>query len=264
MPFGATFLFDGSHGRAAAQRELDAKWKPWWRFDLPGHPPQARMTFQVAKDPQYPGDTGRVTLRTCCETQPNLWGYNDIQAIAPHGDAQIHVEFMTMGRYDGTDTENPDTDSACGETDYRQACYFNSGVFVQSRYEVQIQAIPLKATGLGDHSFGGIAHDFPPLSNQARPNGVWQAYDITFRTARYAGSASVSNGYMTVWWNGVRTHLNREVTRDPGAGVANHSGENVNDTLYGLKLQDELGDVRFRNVWIKRLKIDSTGTDFGY
>lgn len=37
------------------------------------------------------------------------------------------------------------------------------------------------------------------------------------------------------------------------AGVANHSGEEVNDTLYGIKLQDELGDVRFRNIWIKKI-----------
>ena len=68
---------------------------------------------------------------------------------------------------------------------------------------------------------------------------------------------------MSVWWNGVQIHLNRRVT-GLASGLANHSGEEMNDTLYGLKLQDEWGDVRFRNIWVKRLKIDSIGTNFGY
>jgi hypothetical protein len=263
-PYGAVVLFDGSHGPAAAAQELNAKWKPWWRFNVTGHPPTTQITFKIAKDPQFPSDTNRVALRTCCETVPGNWGYNDLQALAVHGDAQIHVEWMPMGKYDSAATENPDTSSTCNENDDTQNCFFNSGFFVQSRYEIQIQAIPLALTTLTDHSCGGIAHDFAPLSNQAKINGVWQAYDATFRTARYAGTTSTANGYMTVWWNGVQTHLNRMVTRALSAGVAAHSGEDVNDTLYGVKLQDELGDVRFRNIWMKKLKIDSTGTNFGY
>ncbi len=259
-PYGAIMLFDGTHGKAAANQELRAKWKDWERF-TPGP-----ILFKIATDPEFPNDTNHATMQTCCPTAQS-WGYDDVQSLEAHGDAQIHVEWNSMGKYDNGNIagENSDADPACSEGNTGK-CYFNSGVYIQSRYEIQLQAFPMgvdiatKGTG---HSLGSIVNEFTPTSNQHKGNGVWQSYDVTFRTARYNGSAKTSNGYMSVWWNGVQTHLNRQVT-GAASGLANHSGEEMNDTLYGLKLQNETGDVRFRNVWIKKLKIDSTDTNFGY
>ena len=92
------------------------------------------------------------------------------------------------------------------------------------------------------------------ISNQNKPNGIWQAYDIIYRNARFKGSNMIANPIMSVWWNGVQVHLNRKL-HAAASGLANHSGEEFLDTtLYGLKLQSEGRDVRFRNIWVKELK----------
>ena len=70
--------------------------------------------------------------------------------------------------------------------------------------------------------------------------------------------------YMSVWWNGTQVHNNHMVT-GTAAGLSNHSGEEHNDpALYGLKLQSEGRDVRFRNVWIKKLVLSQAQTNLGY
>ena len=111
---------------------------------------------------------------------------------------------------------------------------------------------------------GAIVDDYAPASNRNRPNGVWQAYDITFRGARFDGTTMTEPPRMTVWWNGALVHDNRKLT-GAAAGLSNHSGEEHNDTaLYGLKLQSEGRDVRFRNVWIKRLDLSESTSGKGF
>jgi hypothetical protein len=74
----------------------------------------------------------------------------------------------------------------------------------------------------------------------------------------------IVNPYRSVWWNGVLIHNNRKINAG-ASGLANHSGEEHNDTaLYGLKLQSEGRDVRYRNIWIKSLALPTTQTDFGW
>ncbi len=278
-PYGAIKLFDGSQGRAAAMVQLQSLWKPWWRFQVAGQPgPTTGITFTLASDPQYPHDTTHVTLQTCCPTAPS-WGYDDLQSKIVHGDAQLHVEWISMGRYDsggtaGTAGENPDTSSDCfpGQNP-EPPCYFNSGVYVQSRHEIQLESNALPPAPIRDpasgalHALGAIVGEETPGSNQFKGNGQWEAYDITFRTARYLpghhSGPGDTLGLISVWWNGVQIHRNHRVT-GAATGIANHSGEEMNDTLYGLKLQNESGDVRFRNIWLKQLHIDSLGTNFGY
>ena len=270
-PYGAKVLFDGSHGAAYATANYFPLWHEWWRFNATAQapkPPQP-ISFKTAHDPQYPGDTNHVTFQMCCETAGGRWGCSDIQENEKHGDAQMHVEWIQMGKTDSTD--NPDSTTQCTATSATtSACWNNSGVYVQSRFEIQIQSNAVPPTTITDtHYMGAVVNEHAPLSNQNKKNGIWQSYDITFRTARWRSTttnranAGDTNARITGWWNGVQTHLNWPAT-GAAAGTSNHSGENMNDTLYGLKLQDEIGDVRFRNVWIKKLKIDSTGTNFFY
>jgi hypothetical protein len=245
--YGASVLFDGSKGRAAALAELNSKWQDWPRFT------PSDIKFKLAKDPAFPADTGKVTLQSCCNT---LWGYDDIQAKEVHGDAQLHVEWIGMGKYD--ETENPDLGPAAAN----QPGYINSGVYIQSRYEVQIES-----PGVSDakHTMASLVDEFGASSlTPDRGNGKWQAYDITFRAARYNASGTRTEyARISVWWNGILVHDNRE-TRGLAAGLANHSGEELNATLYGLKLQSEGKDVRFRNIWVKPLVIPTAQTGFGY
>jgi hypothetical protein len=255
--FAATVLFDGSRGRAAAAARLQADWMDWPRFT------PSDLRFRLVRDPERPGDTGRVALQACCNA---LWGYDDIQArIGLYRDCQIHVEWIGMGEYDDPyDAPVPDPNAA-DSAGAGQKGYINSGVYVASRYEVQIFSWDTAAAKVpGPHDMGAIVDDFPPAANRNRPNGVWQAYDITFRGARFEGTTMVSAPYMSVWWNGALVHDNRKLT-GAAAGLANHSGEEHGDTaIYGLKLQSEGRDVRFRNVWIKKLVLDAPQTKLGF
>ncbi len=241
-PYGAEILFDGSQGAAAAEKEMQANWKPWWRFDTAyqkggQRPPVTDITFKIANDPKFPTDSLRASMRSCC-SEDHFWGYHDLQSKKAHGDVQWHIEWIGMGE-------------------------FNSGIYVQSRYELQI----LSGAQRDNHSVGSIVREYRPSANPMRANGQWQAYDITFRTARYRNGNTQGPGdtlaMMSVWWNGVLIHLNRKV-KGVASGLANHSGEEMNAVLYGLKMQNESGDVRFRNIWMKPLKIDTLGTNFGY
>jgi hypothetical protein len=255
--YGAVVLFDGSKGKAAANAELQTKWKDWPRFT------PSDIKFRIVRDPEAPNDTNRAALQSCCNT---LWGYDDIQAKEGiFQDWQLHVEFIGMGEYDNPyDIANPNA-NANDPTGSGQPGYINSGVYAASRYEIQIQSWTTDAAKIpGAHDMGAIVNDYTPLSNQNKPNGVWQSYDITYRDARFNGTAMTSNPYMSVWWNGVQVHNNRKVNA-AASGLSNHSGEEFNDnTVYGLKLQSEGRDVRYRNIWIKKLTIAEPQTNFGY
>ncbi|MDB5106647.1 MAG: hypothetical protein JWP91_4336 [Fibrobacteres bacterium] len=261
MPYGAYVLFDGTKGKAAAAAELKAKWQDWTpavnETELAKYT-AAKNTFKIAKDPAFPKDTNRVTLQSCCN---RLWGYDDIQAIKTHADAQLHVEFNLMGEYDSTENANASDPIS---PNYSPG-YNNSGVYIQSRHEIQILSWNQDSTKLPDsHGMGCIVNEYVPIKNANKANGVWQSYDITYRSARFdAGGNKTANAYTTVWWNGVLVHDNRE-TKGAATGLANHSGEELNATLYGLKLQSEGTDVRYRNIWIKDLNIKDAQTKFGY
>jgi hypothetical protein len=255
-PYGSVMLFDGSKGRAAANQELQSKWQDWPRYT-----PSA-IRFRITRDPQYLNDTSRVALQTCCNT---LWGYDDIQAtVGKFADAQVHVEFIGMGEYDNPfDLANPNANAGDPFNNNTAPGYINSGVYVASRYEVQIQSYALSGTP-GNHDMGSVVDQYAPASNQNKANGVWQAYDITFRGARFNGNTLSTTPRMSVWWNTAQIHNNRVINAG-ASGLSNHSGEEHNDpVLYGLKLQSEGRDVRYRNVWIKKLRIDSMQTNFGY
>jgi hypothetical protein len=236
---------------------LQADWIDWPRF-TPSEP-----KFRIVRDPEFPDDTARVALQACCNT---VWGYDDIQAKAGlYRDCQIHVEWIGMGEYDDPyDAAAPDPNASdpAGEG---QKGYINSGVYAASRYEVQIFSWDTAAAMVpGIHDMGAIVDDYAPSANRNRPNGKWQAYDITFRGARFEGTAMAEPPYMSVWWNGTLVHDNRKLT-GAAAGLSNHSGEEHVDTaIYGLKLQSEGRDVRFRNVWIKKLALDAPQTGLGF
>ncbi len=256
--YGATVLFDGSKGRTAAAAELQAKWKDWPRYT------PSDIKFRIVRDPEFPDDTaGHAALQTCCNT---LWGYDDLQAtVGVFADFQAHVEFIGMGEYDVPFDIGAPNANASDPSDPEKPGYINSGVYAASRYEVQIQSFGTDPAVIpGVHDMGAIVDAYAPLGNLNRPNGVWQAYDITYRAARFEGAAMQTEPYMSVWWNGVQIHNNRKLGAG-ASGLANHSGEEHADpAVYGLKLQSEGRDVRYRNIWIKSLTMPEEQTNFGY
>lgn len=54
-----------------------------------------------------------------------------------------------------------------------------------------------------DGGAGAIYGVWPPLVNPARPQGEWNAYDISFQAPRFEGDKLVKPAVITVFFNGV-------------------------------------------------------------
>lgn len=120
----------------------------------------------------------------------------------------------------------------------------NSGVYVQSRYEIQI----LDSYGLEgrDNECGGIYRVARPQVNMCAPPGEWQTYDIDFEAARFDGSGKkIRNARLSVEHNGVTIH-DRLVL--PGPTPSPYNGNEAEPG--GLLLQDHGNPVQFRNIWV--------------
>ncbi len=123
----------------------------------------------------------------------------------------------------------------------------NSGVYIQSRYEIQV----LDSYGLEglDNECGGVYKASRPAVNMCAPPNQWQTYDVTFHEAKLdAGGNVTEKARMTVVHNGVTIHENLEVPSTTPGGV------NYDLTKPGgIFLQDHGNPVRVRNVWVKEL-----------
>jgi hypothetical protein len=161
----------------------------------------------------------------------------NIQSKAEHGDVEAHVEFMVPK---GS----------------------NSGVYFQSRYEVQV----LDSWGVKDVKYGdcgGIYQRYdekagrgyegnPPRVNASRAPGEWQSFDVIFRAPRFdASGKKVANAkFVKVSHNGVVIHENVEVTGPTRAAVFEDE-----KPAGPLMLQGDHGPVAYRNLWIRPLAV---------
>ena len=119
----------------------------------------------------------------------------------------------------------------------------NSGVYIQSRYEVQV----LDSFGLkGEFNEAASLYRFKaPDTNLCFPPLVWQTYDIEFQSPRFdAEKKKTCPGTISVWHNGVLVQNRLERANKTGGGAA--EGPSPLPT----KLQDHGNPVRFRNIWL--------------
>jgi hypothetical protein len=142
------------------------------------------------------------------------------------GDHTIHLEFRTPFKPKG-----------------RGQGRGNSGVYVQSRYEIQV----LDSFSLSGESneCGGIYQISEPRVNMCFPPLQWQTYDIDFTTARYdSDDKKTTNARVTVKHNGVVIHDDLELPKQtPGR---NKEGPEP-DAVY---LQGHGNPVYYRNIWV--------------
>jgi hypothetical protein len=231
--YGSIVLFDG------LRATLDAEWRHWMgTYRKTNGLAPTPITWLFVKDPV---DTG-MTMETCCRIQ---WGDEDLITKRVFRDFQAHIEFnlVSAPRVGGG---NPGP--------------ANSGVYLQSLYEIQIKD-DYGVDSLGNHDAGGILNEVAAPRNEARPRGQWQAYDITFRAARFQNGVRSEKARVTLYWNGKLVHLDKETANEHAVGV---SSDSLTDTPKGLKLQSEGHDVRFRNVWLKELDLKAPSTNVGY
>lgn len=141
------------------------------------------------------------------------------------GDHTLHIEFRT-----------PFMPTARGQQ------RGNSGVYVQSRYELQV----LDSFGLAgkDNECGGIYQIAEPRVNMCYPPLAWQTYDIEFTAARYDDSGKKTrNARITVKHNGVVIHDDLELPH----GTPGRFKEGPQPMP--LFLQDHGNPVVYRNTW---------------
>jgi hypothetical protein len=141
-------------------------------------------------------------------------------------DFNLHVEFML-----------PYQPSAKGQG------RANSGVYLQSRYEVQILDSFAQEPLLD--GCGSFYRFRKPDVNLCLPPLVWQTYDVAFTAPRWASdNTKLANARASVWHNGVQIQNDVELENKTGAGKPE---EPMPLPTY---LQDHGNPVRFRNVWI--------------
>jgi hypothetical protein len=123
----------------------------------------------------------------------------------------------------------------------------NSGVYLQSRYEVQV----LDSIGLPPHNHecGGIPSVRAPDVSMSLPSFAWQTYDVDFTPAQFRDGKKERHARMTVRHNGVVVHNDVEV---PHATTSSPLPEGPEPGP--LNLQEHGSQVRFRNIWFLERK----------
>jgi hypothetical protein len=157
-------------------------------------------------------------------------GGGDIQTKQEFTNVRLHVEFMS-----------PYMPAARGQG------RGNSGVYLQSRYEVQV----LDSFGLKpqNNECGAIYTISAPRVNASLPPGRWQTYDITFHAPTVVDGKVTKPATMSVVHNGIEIQKDVKVDQVTRSGV----GGAVKSPA-PLLLQDHTNPVRYRNVWLVEQK----------
>lgn len=212
-PDGADIPFDGS------MASVEKNWQMWPKADMP-------ITWSLMDSPT---DDNKVLMTN----GGRKWGTHDLVTKKTYTDFEGHVEFVMMGKRGDDSVEG----------------YTNSGVYLQNRYELQIESPKGKNAKdpynwkIGPHGIGAFCMDRVPDTNAWRPNGEWHSFHFIFKAARWDGDKKIASARATVWWNGVKVHDDIEINKANG-------GAKVTPSPEGLKLQEHGQDVRYRNIWI--------------
>jgi hypothetical protein len=223
---GAEVIFDGT------REMLETKWTYWTG---PRFASALPIKWPIVADPV---DQGTVLMSHDPVAANGKYGTADIVTKKAYRDFRLHVEFLVMNEGG------------------------NSGVYLQNRYEIQIQ--DGEAT---KHGMGAVINETPSPYYLYKGLRQWNSYDFMFRAARFKDGQLVERARVTMFFNGVKIHANQEIEKvwggaNSGLDGGNDGGRGITDTPGGLKLQCEGHDVRFRNLWIKEMELTKAGTNF--
>lgn len=215
-----------------SRKMLDAKWTYWKGPRLAASLP---IKWTIVKDPV---DKGTVVSSNDPAGAGGKYGAADIVTKKEFRDFRAHVEFLIV---------NPGG---------------NSGVYLQNRYEIQVLD--------GDstkHGLAAIINESESPYHAYNGLGKWNAYDIVFRAARFKDGKLVEQPMVTLYFNGIKVHVNQKISQvwgGPNSGIdgGNDGGKGITDAPGGLKLQAEGHDVFYRNVWIQDIELKEPNTDF--
>jgi hypothetical protein len=139
------------------------------------------------------------------------------------GDCRFHVEFRTLGL----------------------PC--NSGVFIQTRYEANINETYGRLDRSPNAGFDNcLSAEGKPKIRSCLPPLAWQTFDIDFRAPRFdAAGNKTASASATVLFNGVKIYDHQELEKPHLA--AGRLGEAPTGPLM---LQEHGMPVQFRNIWL--------------
>lgn len=215
-----------------SRKMLDEKWTYWKGPRLAAELP---IKWFIVNDPV---DKGTALNTNDPAAAGGKYGAADIVTNETFKDFRLHVEFY-ISKPGG-----------------------NSGVYLQNRYEIQVLD--------GDttsHGMAAVINESPSPYYAYNGVGKWNAYDITFRAARFKDGKLVEKPMVTMYFNGKKVHKNQKISQvwgGPNSGIdgGNDGGKGITDTPGGLKLQAEGHDVLYRNIWIQKMDIKEANTDF--
>jgi len=160
-------------------------------------------------------------------------GKGDIRTKQAFGDCQLHVEWSAPNPPHGEDQDRG-----------------NSGVYLQSNYEIQVLDSYQSKT-YPDGQAAALYGQYAPLVNACRAPGQWQTYDVVFHGPRFDAAGKLTRAAtITVFHNGVLVQDHVTVL---GRTDGEHEPYEQTPTKLPLKLQDHNHPVRFRNIWIREI-----------
>lgn len=216
-----------------SRKMLDDKWTYW---EGPRFASALPIKWKIVDDPV---DDGTVLMTDDPAAAGGKYGTADIVTKKKYRDFRLHIEFLIPNKGG------------------------NSGVYLQNRFEIQVLD--------GDktkHGMAAVINESESPYHAYKGLGKWNAYDITFRAARFDEDGKrVGQPLVSMYFNGEKVHSNVAIKKvwggkNSGLDGGNEDGFGITDTPGGLKLQCEGHDVRYRNIWIKELEIEKADTDF--
>ena len=174
------------------------------------------------KDRQWLEPDGPVTAWKLADgAVESAPGSGSIITKQAFGDFKLHAEFRTLGPV-------------------------NSGIFLQSRYEIGINESYGRLDGSTCGALGNAPTDAPARARATLPAFQWQTFDIEFRTPRFdAAGTKTASARVTVLLNGVMLYEQHELQLPKGA--ARRLGEAATGPLM---LQEHGEPIQFRNIWL--------------
>jgi hypothetical protein len=149
----------------------------------------------------------------------------DTDCIITHkkfGDCHVHLEFRTLGLPS------------------------NSGVFLEDRYEANINETYGRLDGTPNGGFDNCTDKVEPRIRPCFPPLAWQTFDIDFTAPTFdASGKKTASARATVLFNGVKIYDKQEL--DLPHGAAARLGEAPTGPLM---LQEHGMPVQFRNIWL--------------
>jgi hypothetical protein len=199
---------------------------------LPGGPPSDALVLFDGKDlSKWRGLSGGEAKWKVQNGIIEVNGTGNIVTEEEFGDVQVHVEWASPSEIKGEGQGRG-----------------NSGIYLQSRYEIQVLDSYHNKT-YSNGQAGALYGIAAPLVNACRKPGEWQTYDIIFHAPRRSADGKTEAGSVTVLHNGVLVQDHVPVSGESTTAAA-FQGVVAKGPLL---LQDHGNPVRYRNIWIRGL-----------